>query len=831
MGPIGIAGRIAPPAGEFSIATLASEAWSCKHIRAHRRRRDAIARQTAALERSRHEVKYAITGGRAPELPCWSGARLSYALAPAGVAAVPGSGGSLGPPARREMLQAMFDEHLNRQHRLSYFVRGPEWAFAIPQGDVDALEDVMRRCSTFWNGVGSLLVPVRADGRISNPELLDLLLTTRPVDACYMHEALTDAARTTVHERVAPAMTLWDGFDQREAHPLNLRENPAIAQQPGLETRLKPRLEVPVFRSAALRRAALALWGHISDEDRPHWQDRYQLVIQEGEAAHGALLRGQLDGAGAAPLRLTARFMGRISSNVLDWPHVWVLSGSTFNELVNMWNFRARMTPAFINGAPVAGIPRESLRRPRQLQALTQWLPRVPGTQRNPDTYVASMADLDDEVRPAMTALGFQEETGDQNGETFGRGAIPNDPPTFSFMQPVLGGPFIRGMSATSLVAFTEGRSSLALQAPENFRLRSFAQARLTFQNLPMPLPVTPLAARRVHPQATARDGVMLLTNARAAWDFDVKLPTASEALTDWVSDHGYRLGRSSDGLDAEALLLRLGSLDRLDALANRRRFELLRVLAPPTRKKLAQHLVGQATRAGARLDENEMLERLAAVGLFLEVEARTAGEIASAMEMKKAEVFGLLAPLVEAGFVHRAYRIRCPQCRFWQLLELSAQSEHVRCRACGENFLMPVVDTSGAREPERHYQLDGLMARAMDQDVLPMLLALRALRPPPEQGQPFYAWPGVEVAAGDDDTSPVEIDLVISVGQVVWCFETKQTAGSLKAPQLHRQMKLAAALGARPGIAAVDGTFPSRLAEEVKEAGGRVLTGEDLLT
>jgi hypothetical protein len=45
------------------------------------------------------------------------------------------------------------DEHFNRQHRLRYWVRGPEWAFVVPQGDLAALEDVMRICSAFWNGV------------------------------------------------------------------------------------------------------------------------------------------------------------------------------------------------------------------------------------------------------------------------------------------------------------------------------------------------------------------------------------------------------------------------------------------------------------------------------------------------------------------------------------------------------------------------------------------------------------------------------------------------------------------------------------------------------
>jgi hypothetical protein len=61
----------------------------------------------------------------------------------------------------------VFDGHLNRQHRLVYYVRGPEWAFAIPAGDFDALDEVMRLCSGFWNGAGSLIVPIGARRRFA----------------------------------------------------------------------------------------------------------------------------------------------------------------------------------------------------------------------------------------------------------------------------------------------------------------------------------------------------------------------------------------------------------------------------------------------------------------------------------------------------------------------------------------------------------------------------------------------------------------------------------------------------------------------------------------
>jgi hypothetical protein len=717
--------------------------------------------------------------------------------------------------------RVIFDEHLNRQHRLTYFVRGPEWAFAVPQGDLGALEDVMRRCSSFWNGAGSVLVPVRADGRI--PRAMSILLRTRPVDTCWLHERLSAKARAAIARRIPEAALLWDRFDEHELHPLHLiRKEPA--DRPPEDA-----LEVPRFHSARLQRASLAAWGHINEEDYPYWRERYSIGQPAGDDAHGAMLRGQVEGQSASPLRLTTRHMGLVrQENASDRPYIWILSEASFNDLVGFWNFRARLL-AQANGAPVVGILRESLCHPEQLGALTAWVPRLPSTRLTPDFYVACGSKFDDEVRNALATVGFAEDTNDRERREIGREVTPNDPPTFRFARPILGGPFIRGTSASALVAIAAGRTSLSLARPETFAVRSFAHTRLIFQNLPLPLPLTPAAARHVHTHATARDGVVLSTDAAERWDFDIQLPTASEALDYWITDHGFGLTRSQDGRDAEALLRRLGSHAALDVLADRKRFALLQVLAPQSRKKLAQRLVSEAKRAGSSLDEAQLAERLSDLGLFIEVQARTASEIASTMGARttKRQVFELLVPLVEAGFVRRGTSMRCPQCRFRMMLDLAEHDERTRCRACGESFILPVTGASGQTEPEWSYRLDGLMARAMDQDVVPVLLALRALWPPVAGQALFFAWPGVELTT--EAATSVEIDLLVSDGDNVWCFEVKQTAGGLKERQLRKLLDVATRLEARPGIAAAEGEFSPALAKLVQDAGGRVLAGDDL--
>ena len=97
-------------------------------------------------------------------------------------------------------------------------------------------------------------------------------------------------------------------------------------------------------------------------------------------------------------------------------------------------------------------------------------------------------------------------------------------------------------------------------------------------------------------------------------------------------------------------------------------------------------------------------------------------------------------------------------------------------------------------------------MARAMDQDVLAPLLAVRwALRRvsnPPEGG----LWPGLELLRQDQVVA--EIDVVASDrGQLIF-IEAKRSAGSASVRQLGRLVALARQVGASAACAAMNDTF-----------------------
>jgi hypothetical protein len=111
------------------------------------------------------------------------------------------------------------DEYLEGQHRLGYFIRGPEWAFVLPQGDLEALDDVVRTCSTLWNGVGSLLIGIDRAGRQAPT---GSLLSARPVDTVWLHPALGDRARAAASAAFPNAEPMHELFDAEEVHSLLL---------------------------------------------------------------------------------------------------------------------------------------------------------------------------------------------------------------------------------------------------------------------------------------------------------------------------------------------------------------------------------------------------------------------------------------------------------------------------------------------------------------------------------------------------------------------------------------------------------------------------------
>lgn len=265
---------------------------------------------------------------------------------------------------------------IRRSYELAYHVRGPEWAVALPQGDLHALAQVMRRCATFWNGAGTLLIPVRRDGRI--PSWIDVLLATRPVDRILIHEGLCESARNSVTTRFAHAELFSERYDDRELHTLLIAD-----------VESEPPLRVPNFRGREMQLFTLACWGALQDEDVSYWEAGLEVTYVSGADAASALVDGQIGITTTSPLYLSARHMNLVQArNMGDSYTLFVLPSASFSNIVWFWDIRSRSL-SVTGRPPVVGVPARLLNA-RPFQSFLEWLAEPPGSSRTPNLFVAA---------------------------------------------------------------------------------------------------------------------------------------------------------------------------------------------------------------------------------------------------------------------------------------------------------------------------------------------------------------------------------------------------------------------------------------------------------
>jgi hypothetical protein len=299
------------------------------------------------------------------------------------------------------------------QAALSVWYRGPEWAFAIREGDLDALTWVLERVN-FWNGGNSLIIPVRSDGRTWGA--MGQLLDVHPVEACFVHESVPEAAANRLAKTLGTGVrqwsTAWDGFDEHELHPLLLQPDVPAATT-------APELRVPRFSSKRLKRITLAAWGHLAEEDRSEYEARFDLKEASDKVdAHAALLEGQLNQR--SPVEQSTRLIEHYGPLPLG-RSLYVFTRGSFAELVEFWNLRSRMRDTG-HRQLLIGVTKEALKQPAAaLAALPDYILSDEFFSQEPD--IGAMAYKDPAlVRAALTEVGFEEHAGNRVSRSIGRG-------------------------------------------------------------------------------------------------------------------------------------------------------------------------------------------------------------------------------------------------------------------------------------------------------------------------------------------------------------------------------------------------------------------------
>ncbi|MFH1918704.1 MAG: hypothetical protein ABIP48_02280, partial [Planctomycetota bacterium] len=196
-----------------------------------------------------------------------------------------------------------------------------------------------------------------------------------------------------------------------------------------------------------------------------------------------------------------------------------------------------------------------------------------------------------------------------------------------------------------------------------------------------------------------------------------------------------------------------------------------------------------------------------------------------------------VLTKLAEAQIVKRGFQTPCPHCSTPSWYPLEELREQLTCPGCSNSFVLPVEYPPGSgTEISWEYTLNTLFNRVMDQDVLPVVLALHHLT---AETPAFSIVPGMEIWPSGQSSAEGEFDFVFVREQCLFGGECK--AGTELGEKDIRTALLAARLGFHEfhfctvqrfsnDAKKLTEELASRLSEEELEMSVKMLEGDDLL-
>jgi hypothetical protein len=688
---------------------------------------------------------------------------------------------------------------------LGYALRGAELAVAIADQDTDALQEVCSYLSKAGNGPGALLLAIDENGVIRPG--LERSLSALPPDRVLVHESVSAKGQETLANRWPGRVGDWRRkVVDAEIHPWWLIRDPSAHDVP---------LPMPALTSGIEPVLSAVLWGEIDSEDLETIKRQFDLIPTSAPELFMTLLDAQI--TRRSPLGWAARFTDLVECvNGPNQRALFVLDEDVgFDDLALFWNLRSRY-PTHAGECAIIGLPIQCLADANRFSAaITQWLESPPHGVK-PEILVDVTEASAPTVQGALELAGLTYV--DKPGWTVFT-ATPADrcQPEFGLGRTTIPARLRRGVSGDALVTLREGSNPLHLPVPSAFPPGAVWRGPISVElsGLPLYLPVSdPLASACWDQGEQCGDHILArLLRVQDVIRTTVRLPPPDFQLARHLSSVSLRAEASGAGQLARTLLDRLTGPGDLDALARPHALKLLEALVAPTRKKLAQRvrqeLEGSPT---ANVDEARIVELLTAEGLFAELAAKTVVQLQGSIGTPASEFLEALGGLCDAGYLQRGRAFVCPACRIGDYRRLAELDDRITCRACRHEFALPAVE-NGA-EAATAYRLDGLVGRAMDQDILPVLLALRYLLRRPEATNHAYWWPGLNLYASDSRIPDEEIDLLIADHGTVIACEIKKDAGSLSADDAIAHIELATRLRAEAVFAAPTGNWRAEVTE-----------------
>ncbi len=624
-------------------------------------------------------------------------------------------------------------------------------AYLIRAGNRDDLIDAITYASTEWGGVSHPMLPVDRRGRIAPMD--------RQISEMLKPDFLVNYAGAThdLVQRVARAINADPIFGrdvQFGLHPL------AVESSSSLRART---LFVPASKQGLRDAAAL---GRIPPEQFSEWS----AVVGNIEPAIRPIdvLEGQL--SIPSPIGITRGGAATVQHSVwIGGPVIVDCWPATFRRAVWFWNFRALAVPGW-GGEPtrVVWLPDPAL---DDLDVQSRLREACLSGNTDPD-LVLNGPDPG-RLHEIGRALGFSESAGSRTSARFELGGRSRDLAERPLRYRVNGHPATwlfgdrrYGIATPTAVPVTKPRMMFQAESPIRCLPGTGGHVRVSVSGIEdLRWPTRPTVARLIERNASYRDGELsLVLGTVPAFTFNLSVPEAEEVVTAILGERGWTWATSDKGRYAQSLEaaagLHVGSLASPEVLA------FIQALASLSRRK-AEQLIRGLGKFPTDSDRIVAVERLQA----REPRWRTLGEIAGDLKVVRKSLIPLTEPLIEAGLLRRAYRMRCRACGLPWHVELNRADDIVGCPGC---FSRQALIGPAGQEPDLAYSLNSLLDRALDQDCVSHVLAEFVVR---QSRAVVWSVPGANVFGPEGAKREVDLLAISRDALIVGELKTRSTA------------------------------------------------------
>ncbi len=669
---------------------------------------------------------------------------------------------------------------------LTVNVRPVRHAYFIAEDDLTRFSELARYCCTQWGGINNLIIPVKIDNEADHPVVmihgwfLDMIGRRRPdifIDALIpmeadspLHEALHAYLRS---EHFTQPFERWDLFLHTDMtlHPLNI-----ASSQKGPE---KPELAVLGFfpgfstQNLLLEDAILvASFGKIWPGQEKEYEEAYTLEGWDATYPEHMLREQLLADPTASVINLTLKELYSIGTEEVGVPKTYfdIVVAQNVWDLCVFWNLRAiSFGHKWLSDRRVLVLSKAQLLQEQgaYLEPLVRLLRegRIhPGIEINVDACFHHYHDeeisqfllMHPEFELHTGTLHFKAHfpPATDNGEAGRTDEHTSDGTNHRpivYMENKYGDASLYheygGNRSTLSHTFAEGHTSFLVfphAGPQTLsRNVVYVGLQSTGWNQ---FPAHPSVAHLIVPGAAFEE---VLDSIQLFYQYtlspgglsrvSLSLPRTWDLYRAYFHSMGYEVSPSDKKTYADGLLGMAGGLEheKTHILRSRRAYEILDFLTDKATTKLAREIRKQW---GWQQISEEELQRIIlasdvlprfqrAPHTFHTIYSHIKG-IPRLEGIDRKDCLHDLAQLVGIKAVQRGMEMKCPSCGTKMWYGIHMLDERVRCSGCLEMFDLPLTESpSDDSDRAFQYALNPLVNQAMDQDILPVVIALLALK------------------------------------------------------------------------------------------------------